>query len=81
MKRFDSVPQFLNYFLPTVFIVCNWDGINCDPADGETIVGIKISSSDFTGTITSEIGKLTSLLEFSIPQNKVHGTIPQALAK
>jgi len=60
--------------------VCNWDGINCDPADGETIVGIKISSSDFTGTITSEIGKLTSLLEFSIPQNKVHGTIPQALA-
>lgn len=60
--------------------VCNWDGVNCDPTDGETVIGIKLASSDFTGTIPSEMGKLTSLLEFSIPKNKVHGSIPQMFA-
>jgi len=60
--------------------VCNWDGVNCDPSDGVTVTRLIVGSSEFIGTIPRQLSKLTTLKEFSFPQNKVYGTIPREFA-
>eukprot|EP00594_Rhizosolenia_setigera_P016419 CAMPEP_0178963884 /NCGR_PEP_ID=MMETSP0789-20121207/15307_1 /TAXON_ID=3005 /ORGANISM="Rhizosolenia setigera, Strain CCMP 1694" /LENGTH=562 /DNA_ID=CAMNT_0020648473 /DNA_START=36 /DNA_END=1724 /DNA_ORIENTATION=+ len=60
--------------------VCFWDGVLCDANDQTTVTGIFISSGGYQGTLPTELGKLHTLKELSMPSNQIRGRIPTEIA-
>jgi len=60
--------------------VCEWEGIECDSTDRETIIGIDISNTRFEGTIPPQLGQLVTLVHLKLSQNLIAGTIPPQVA-
>jgi len=55
---------------------CGINGINCD---GGKIVSIDLSNKKLTGSIPSNIEKLTSLTYLNLNNNKLTGTLPSGV--
>jgi len=52
---------------------CNWDGIECD--DDREVVKLNLSNNNINGTLSTEIAKLTTLVELDLSGNGLT-TIP-----
>ncbi|XP_024006200.1 probable LRR receptor-like serine/threonine-protein kinase At1g51860 isoform X2 [Eutrema salsugineum] len=62
--------------------VYRWEGLNCSYPDSEPslIISLSLKESELTGTITSEISKLTTLKELDLSDNDLSGEIPAFFA-
>ncbi|CAA7050054.1 unnamed protein product [Microthlaspi erraticum] len=60
---------------PQVF---RWEGLNCSYSNTESsrIISLNLNGSGLTGTITSDISKLTQLVELDLSRNDLSGEIP-----
>ncbi|XP_018515540.2 probable LRR receptor-like serine/threonine-protein kinase At1g51860 isoform X1 [Brassica rapa] len=59
-----------------------WEGLNCSYPDSEPsrIISLKLNGSELIGTITSDISKLTQLIELDLSKNDLSGEIPAFFA-
>ncbi|KAJ7544764.1 hypothetical protein O6H91_09G092300 [Diphasiastrum complanatum] len=57
---------------------CGWTGITCD--HGSNVISLKLAGMNLTGALSSDIGRLRSLVSISIELNNFTGTLPQALS-
>ncbi|KAG5397203.1 hypothetical protein IGI04_019017 [Brassica rapa subsp. trilocularis] len=64
---------------PQLFL---WEGVNCSYPDSEPslITSLNLKESGLTGTITSDISKLTQLKELDLSSNDLSGDIPAFFA-
>lgn len=59
---------------------CEWDGVECDTVDKETVIGINLSNLDLAGTLPTLLGNLGTLNSIILSQNLIHGYIPTEIA-
>ncbi|XP_065848551.1 probable LRR receptor-like serine/threonine-protein kinase At3g47570 isoform X3 [Euphorbia lathyris] len=59
--------------------VCDWIGITCGTRHLR-VRGIRLRNMSLTGTIPPQIGKLSFLVNFSLPFNFFHGSLPVELS-
>ncbi|KAF3516999.1 hypothetical protein DY000_02059289 [Brassica cretica] len=59
-----------------------WEGLDCSYPDSEPprIISLNLTGSNLTGTITSDISKLTQLRELDLSNNGLSGEIPAFFA-
>lgn len=57
--------------------VCSWIGVSCDANNRVTV--LNLASMALVGTIPSQIGNLSSLVEISFSNNSFHGPLPMEL--
>ncbi|KAF3574495.1 hypothetical protein F2Q69_00058773 [Brassica cretica] len=59
-----------------------WEGLNCSYPDSEPsrIISLNLNGSELIGTITSDISKLTQLMELDLSKNDLSGEIPAFFA-
>jgi hypothetical protein len=55
---------------------CSWHGVTCA---GGNVTGVILEGNNLTGTISSEVGNLTGLIELNLQHNFIGGSIPAAL--
>ena len=69
--------------------VCSWAGITCDSNNCGTVMSISVIGQTLSGTISSSVGQLTSLINLDIenvgqPQGSsslgLYGTLPSSIA-
>ncbi|MED6221435.1 hypothetical protein PIB30_054599 [Stylosanthes scabra] len=58
---------------------CSWNGITCSDLDNTTVVGINLSASSLTGSISPSLSRLQSLLQLDLSSNRLVGPIPHTL--
>ncbi|KAG2251279.1 hypothetical protein Bca52824_081415 [Brassica carinata] len=58
--------------------IYRWEGLNCSYPDSEPprIISLNLAENNLTGTITTEIFKLTQLIELDLSKNDLSGEIP-----
>ncbi|KAJ7525075.1 hypothetical protein O6H91_17G035300 [Diphasiastrum complanatum] len=56
---------------------CKWTGIACDSKSN--VIALELAALNLTGTISSHIGRLTSLINISLEMNNLTGSLPQEL--
>ncbi|PQP97563.1 LRR receptor-like serine/threonine-protein kinase GSO1 [Prunus yedoensis var. nudiflora] len=62
---------------------CTWRGVSCglDSVDGSVqVVGLNLSDSSLTGSISPSLGSLQNLLHLDLSSNGLTGPIPPALS-
>ncbi|KAJ1389707.1 Serine/threonine-protein kinase, active site [Sesbania bispinosa] len=59
--------------------VCNWVGVTCDAHHYGRVRTLNLADMGLSGTIPSELGNLTFLIELDIGGNSFHGELPQQL--
>ncbi|XP_010500781.1 PREDICTED: probable LRR receptor-like serine/threonine-protein kinase At1g51860 [Camelina sativa] len=59
-----------------------WEGVNCSYPDSEAsrIISLNLNASELTGSITSDISKLTQLTVLDLSNNDLSGEIPAFFA-
>ncbi|CAN8288258.1 unnamed protein product [Cochlearia groenlandica] len=59
-----------------------WEGVNCSYPNSEPsmIISLNLNASELTGTITSDISKLTQLVDIDLSKNDLSGEIPEFFA-
>ncbi|MCP4353986.1 MAG: DUF1566 domain-containing protein [Desulfobacterales bacterium] len=57
---------------------CNWYGVKCDTGQ-KHVVEIDLSENKLTGSISSELGSLSTLKELNLKSNDLAGSIPSEL--
>uniref|UniRef100_A0A1J3FR72 non-specific serine/threonine protein kinase n=1 Tax=Noccaea caerulescens TaxID=107243 RepID=A0A1J3FR72_NOCCA len=59
-----------------------WEGLNCTYSNSESsrIISLNLNGSGLTGSITSDISKLTQLIELDLSRNDLSGEIPDFFA-
>jgi Leucine-rich repeat (LRR) protein len=76
---YDLVPglpyQYRNWLNGTD--ECSWTGITCD--DGVNVTSLDFSSLDLNGTISENIGLLSSLVNINVSRNNIDGALPSTL--
>uniref|UniRef100_A0A0D3CQ38 Malectin-like domain-containing protein n=2 Tax=Brassica oleracea var. oleracea TaxID=109376 RepID=A0A0D3CQ38_BRAOL len=67
---------------PCVPQLYRWEGLNCSYPDSEPsrIISLNLNGSELNGTITSDISKLTQLIELDLSKNDLSGEIPAFFA-
>ncbi|VVB00521.1 unnamed protein product [Arabis nemorensis] len=67
---------------PCVPKLYRWEGLNCSYSDSEPslIISLSLKASELTGTITSDISKLTQLSTLDLSNNDLSGEIPTFFA-
>ncbi|CAN6927797.1 unnamed protein product [Brassica oleracea] len=67
---------------PCVPQLYRWEGLNCSYPDFEPslIISLNLNGSELNGTITSDISKLTQLIELDLSKNDLSGEIPAFFA-
>ena len=74
----DPLGAFSNWFPTTQF--CNWNGITC-AVDQEHVIGLNLSGSGISGSISVELGNFTSLQTLDLSSNSLSGSIPSELGQ
>ncbi|XP_054813392.1 probable LRR receptor-like serine/threonine-protein kinase At3g47570 [Prosopis cineraria] len=58
--------------------ICNWVGVTCD-ANGERVRMLNLAHISLMGTLPSQVGNLSSLVELDLHSNNFHGELPKEL--
>ncbi|KAL3640368.1 hypothetical protein CASFOL_015336 [Castilleja foliolosa] len=58
---------------------CTWAGVKCDPS-GRHVTALDISGLGLTGTLSTDVGHLRFLVNFSAAANSLSGPIPPQIA-
>ncbi|KAJ7552352.1 hypothetical protein O6H91_06G051800 [Diphasiastrum complanatum] len=76
-EHFSDEFRFLDDWSPSDPTPCSWTGIACD--ERSNVVSLELAGMNLTGTISTHIGHLQSLLNVSLEMNNLTGTLPQEL--
>ncbi|XP_054789385.1 tyrosine-sulfated glycopeptide receptor 1-like [Prosopis cineraria] len=60
------------------FSICNWVGVTCD-SKGERVSVLNLAHMSLMGTLPSQVGNLSSLVELALHSNNFHGELPKEL--
>ncbi|KAJ1394889.1 Leucine-rich repeat-containing N-terminal, plant-type [Sesbania bispinosa] len=71
--------NFLSHNWSASSSVCNWVGVTCDAHHYGRVRTLNLGEMGLNGTIPSELGNLTFLIELDIGGNSFHGELPQQL--
>ncbi|XP_054793576.1 receptor-like protein 31 [Prosopis cineraria] len=58
--------------------ICNWVGVTCD-SEGERVSVLNLAHMSLMGTLPSELGNMSSLVELDLHNNNFHGELPKEL--
>ncbi|KAL4562951.1 hypothetical protein LXL04_026982 [Taraxacum kok-saghyz] len=61
--------------------ICTWNGVKCSEDDQTRVVGINLSNSGLSGTISPDFSKLVSLQKLDLSVNSLTGEIPKKLGE
>ncbi|KAL4585019.1 hypothetical protein LXL04_009632 [Taraxacum kok-saghyz] len=61
--------------------ICTWNGVQCSEDDQTRVVGINLSNSGLSGTISPDFSKLVSLQKLDLSVNSLTGEIPKKLGE
>ncbi|XP_024984302.1 leucine-rich repeat receptor-like serine/threonine-protein kinase BAM1 [Cynara cardunculus var. scolymus] len=57
---------------------CTWSGVTCDSK--RHVIALNISGLNLTGTLSSDIGNLPNLVNFTVAANNIAGPIPPEIS-
>lgn len=70
----------LRNWSPTTTQICSWNGLTC-ALDQARVVGLNLSGSGLSGSISGEFSHLISLQSLDLSSNSLTGSIPSELGK
>ncbi|CAK9180168.1 unnamed protein product [Ilex paraguariensis] len=71
-----SNSQLSNWY-PNQVNPCTWSNVQCDP--NNNVITVSLSNMGFSGTLSSKIGVLKTLLTLSLQGNGITGEIPKEI--